>query len=396
MEKQAFQYVLYQKETKDADNINDASENAEASEGTPMLGYSTDVNGRTVDIKEVSVSTFSDETSVRELMEAMKQQLNPCQHLLGGEQLVNRLVENNVRTIERAVSQFRTATSRGPLPVVAPGISASNILTCMKQLTDALSTSRNLTATTASRSDSASPAENPEMEFFYQSVDSQKKPGGGIKAPSLPGSLIVQNRSGVTGQQASSDDGSHRASGTATAVNDDEELRQKLLSQVSTLSTEALTRLVLAQNGNLPPAEGDNVQRRLSHGSGRMHPPTGQASVPEQPLTDNLRLLTTMADQGLLCSVGTGHADSLELLAKAAHQNGGVANLIDADNLLASLLLAERQGMARRESDAAASTSSSAKRSFGAMDTSAWNGSNDAEAAAAAARKRRHSENGLL
>jgi len=363
-----------------------------------MLGYSTAVNGRTVDIKEVSVSTFSDENSVRELMEAMKQQLKPCQHLLGGEQLVNTLVENNVRTIELAVSQFRTATSRGPLPVVAPGISASNILTCMKQLTDALSTSRYSTASAAPRSDSASPGGNPETETFYRSLDSQKKPGGSIEATSLPGSPIVQNPSGVTGQQASSDVGSHRASGTtATAIYDDEELRQKLLSQVSTLSTEALTRLVLAQNGNLPPAEGDNVQRRLSHGSGRLHPPTVQASVPEQPLTDNLRLLTTMADQGLLCSVGTGHADSLQLMAKAAmDQNGGIANLVDADNLLASLLLAERQGMTRRESDAAASTSSSAKRNFAAMDTSAWNGTNGAESATAAARKRRHSENGFL
>ena len=196
-------------------------------------------------------------------MEAMKQQLTPCQHLLGGEQLVNTLVENNVRTIERAVSQFRTATSRGPLPMVAPRISASNILTCMKQLTDALSTSRNSTASAASRSDSASPGGNSDTETFYRSVQSQKKPVDGIEAASLPDSLIVQNRSGVTGQQASNDDGSHRASGTTAAINDDEELRQKLLSQVSTLSTEALTRLVLAQNGNLPPAEGDDVQRRF-------------------------------------------------------------------------------------------------------------------------------------
>ena len=76
-------------------------------------------------------------------------------------------------------------------------------------------------------------------------------------------------------------------------------------------------------------------------------------------------------------------------------QNRGVANLVDADNLLASLLLVQRQGMTRRESDAAASTSSSAKRSFVAMDTSAWNASHGAAPAAAAARKRRHRENGL-
>lgn len=315
-------------------------------------------------------------------MAAMKQKLAPSQHLLGGEHKVQSLVENNVRKLETAVKRVQTTADHHPQPTDTSGVSSSNVLACMKGLSQALSKNGSSTAT-ALLSNTRSPEGYSDLaETIYGSVAGQKPSGGDSEVALLSGNANVQHR--ATGQYTHTNGESQTAVQAAPTRNDDD-LRAKLLSQVSNLSTEALMNLVFAQKGSVAtPSIASDVRRgSLSLGESQRGSAAGQPSVPEHSLAD-LQLLTTIADQNLLRSLGAGQADPLQLLASTATDQNqpGLGNRIGADDLLAGLLLAQQQEVARREADAIALASASRKRSFSGMDSST------ASSADGAARKR--------
>jgi len=299
--KTAFQYVLYQKESRDGFVTHDHSEES---------GTADDEAGP----KETSSSAIGDERKIQDLMAAMKQQLAPCQDQLGGADKIKSLVEKSMRKLQEAVSLSHEPSKVNEAPY-------SKVMPCMKELSMAIA-----------RKKASGPDTRTDLTSSDESVEGQSPLDMGAETAFLANS---------SSELRASLNESKRPAQAATTRTNEEELRQKLISQVSNLSTEELLKLAsLAKSGDgFASQEADEPRRKDDSPKGK------KDGVAKAPMTKN--------------------ADFLAKNAGSTHQDG-------ADALIANLLMNRKphDGGSRR-SDATASTSQGRKRSISDLEYSA-------------------------
>lgn len=234
--KTAFQYVLYQKETRDGDGSDGQSE--ELSEASSKDAESNVQLGPNAVPVGLSVTAFGDEKRIQELMATMKQQLAPCQEQLGGADKVQALVEKSIRNLQGAVSQ---AFSRGN------GQTQRREMSCIKEMSMAIAKGK----------------AEADIDEFLAGVPIDRKPA----ARESDGKVNASKKKAFTEFAADSSDAHRfpadgdsflRASNGLHAVTSnprsEEELRRQLMLQVSRLSTDELLNLAtLARSAAMAP-----------------------------------------------------------------------------------------------------------------------------------------------
>lgn len=340
--KTAFQYVLYQKETRDGLGIHDHSEENSETSGKffGLGGNDRDEAG----LKGTNSSAIGDERRIQDLMAAMKQQLAPCQDQLGGSDKIKSLVEKSMRKLQEAVSLSQEPSKVKEAPF-------SKVMPCMKELSMAVAKKKAFAPD--ARTDPTSSDDSVEgQSLLHMGSDSAFLGSSSRNTKSFP----------VADELDSSFNESKRSAQAATISTSEEELRQKLISQVSSLSTEELLKLAsLARRGDVAASSKDDGGRRKDD-------PTKEKTngVATAPLTDNVDFLT--ANYSLLGSGSNGVVDPPQPVARSSsdEKNAGSTRQNDADTLIANLT--DRNsgsgGESRRGSDATASIKQGRKRSL--------------------------------